>query len=855
MDGVLEAFGRHRLLTFDHDHATREPTVEIAHEALLGAWDRLRDWIDEARDDIRAERRLAVAAAEWDANERDPSFLLRGARLDQTKAWAETTTLAVSERDRTYLDECLAVQRAALEHERALERRSIRRLRSLVGLGLAAALVASTLTVVALDQRGRAEDEARISHAQELAAASVANLEVDPELSILLAVEAVRKTRSANGSVLPEAEEALHRAISASRLELEVPGLGGLLAWSPREVFVTEGPEGSGLIDIRDSETGERVRSFQGHDGDVNDVAFSPEGSMFASTGEDGTLKVWDASTWRLISSFTGRGAAWGPSFSADGSLVAAAWDPGTGNGQVQVFDASGHRVASTVDVPPPIDTALSPDGERIAVASSEGSVNVFDVGTREKVFTLAGGNCCTSSPSRGVSWSPDGRLIAASSRDAARVWDAESGTLRHTLLGHSSLVSSVAWSPDSSRLVTGSLDGTAKVWEIRSGGEQWSLSAQETRSGVAGVAFSGDGTRVMAADADITAVKVWDLGPTGNSEWAHLPAKGIPPAEFMPDGRRVVTTSPGGDDSGRAVTIWDLRTGRDLRSIGPPTDFFRFDDFDVRPDGGSIALGGWSNPDGPGGASSARAWETSTGEELYSIGHALNVNEVAFSPDGEYLATASWDATVQIVDRGGRVVEVLGGSLPVSDVAFNFDGRLVAAAEFSLEGGQVRIWDWAGEERILTIDVGSSSWPRVDFDPTGPRVVLTGSDGLGEVWDVDTRERLAVLAGSPGAAKDLEFSPDGSRIAIASVDGRVRLFDADTGAPQLVLPGSGCAVEGVAFSPDGTKLASSSGCDGVRIWALDIDDLLGIARREAGRSLTDDECRRYLRADRCPSV
>ena len=119
----------------------------------------------------------------------------------------------------------------------------------------------------------------------------------------------------------------------------------------------------------------------------------------------------------------------------------------------------------------------------------------------------------------------------------------------------------------------------------------------------------------------------------------------------------------------------------------------------------------------------------------------------------------------------------------------------------------------------------------------------------------MESGERLAVLAGPSGGVKDLAFSPDGSRIATASVDGLVRLFDAETGAQQLSLRGSGCAVEGVAFSPDGTKLASTSWCDGVRVWALDIDDLLEIARREAGRSLTDEECRQYLHVDECRRV
>jgi WD40 repeat protein len=875
MEAVIETFGARRLLSFDHDPVTRGPTVEVAHEALLREWDRLRGWVEGAREDVRAHRRLHAAAREWTDSGRDLGFLLRGSQLERYEAWTSSSGLALTGDEGAYLDASLAqraTERAEEESRRVreakLERRSARRLRALVAVFAAAALIAASLTVVATNQRGRAERGARVATARELAAASVANVEVDPELSILLAIEAVQTTRSADGSVLREAKEALHRAVTASRLELGVRGLGGLLAWSPRGVFVTEGPEDSGLIDIRDSQTGESVLSFKGHDGDVNDVAFSPDGSWLASTGQDSMLKVWDTSTWRPVLSYEGGFGAWGPSFSADGSLVAAAWD----GGHVRVLDLSGD-VVSEVRMDYAIDTALSPDGKQVAVARNWDPLGddvgaVFDVATGEEAFTLAGDNfCCPNPRSRGVSWSPDGRLVAASSEGMAGIWDAETGTLRHTLFGHSGLVLSVAFSPiNPSRLVTGSSDGTAKVWAIGpdSVQELWSLSAQETRSGVVGVAFSPDGTRVMAGDAGITAVKVWDLGPTGDAEWANLPAAGRPAAEFMPDGRRVVTTSSRGADfeRGRALTIWDLQTKRDQRTIGPATDFFRFLAFDVRPDGGSIALGGTSMASFFGGESAVRAWDTTTGKELFRIGHDLDVNEVAFSPDGEYLATASYDGTAKIIDRSGREIQVLGkspvpnrGQLVFSDVAFSFDGRLVATAENVWGQDQrVRIWDWVRGKLVFTIDADSPV-PQVDLDPTGPRVVLTGADGRTEVWDVDTRERLTVLAGSSGDVKDLAFSPDGSRIATASVDGRVRLFDANTGAQQLVLRGSGCAVWGVAFSPDGTTLASSSQCDGVRIWALDIDDLLKIALREAGRSLTDEECRQYLHVDRCPGV
>ena len=108
VDHVLDAFGRHRLLTFDRDPVTRGPTVEIAHEALLSAWVRLHGWIEEGRDDVREQRRIAAAATEWSGAGRDDGYLLRGAQLDQLAAWAAETDITLHPGERAYLDASIA---------------------------------------------------------------------------------------------------------------------------------------------------------------------------------------------------------------------------------------------------------------------------------------------------------------------------------------------------------------------------------------------------------------------------------------------------------------------------------------------------------------------------------------------------------------------------------------------------------------------------------------------------------------------------------------------------------------------------------------------------------------------------
>ena len=103
VDQVLSGFGSARLLSFDRDALTRGPTTEIAHEALLREWRRLHEWLDESRGEVRLQRALANAAAEWQAAGRDASFLLRGSRLHQVEDWAANATVALTDDERVYL--------------------------------------------------------------------------------------------------------------------------------------------------------------------------------------------------------------------------------------------------------------------------------------------------------------------------------------------------------------------------------------------------------------------------------------------------------------------------------------------------------------------------------------------------------------------------------------------------------------------------------------------------------------------------------------------------------------------------------------------------------------------------------
>jgi DNA-binding SARP family transcriptional activator/class 3 adenylate cyclase/ABC-type glycerol-3-phosphate transport system substrate-binding protein len=249
MEHVIDTFGRHRLLSLDRDPTTRGPTVEVAHEALLRSWDRLRVWIDLYRDDLARHRRITAAARDWESSARDPGLLLRGRRLEDLRTWTASTELALSREEQEYLaasvrehDRELEEGRAQAARERALERRSVNRLRGLVAVLTVAALVAAGLTAVAANRAGEAErrsDEARVA---ALTGAALSNLVPDPELSLVLALHAVSLSASLDQPVPAEAVEALHWSMQGAGVEY--PVADGPMA-------VVAGPLGSrGVFDL-----------------------------------------------------------------------------------------------------------------------------------------------------------------------------------------------------------------------------------------------------------------------------------------------------------------------------------------------------------------------------------------------------------------------------------------------------------------------------------------------------------------------------------------------------------------------------------------------------------------------------
>ena len=413
--------------------------------------------------------------------------------------------------------------------------------------------------------------------------------------------------------------------------------------------------------------------------------------------------------------------------------------------------------------------------------------------------------------PVRSVAFSPDGQRIVTGSDDTtAKVWEAASGRELLTLKGHTGWVKSVAFSPDGQRILTGGGDQTAKVWEAASGRELLTLKGHD--GGINSVAFSPDGERILTGGDDGTA-KVWEAA--GGRQLLTLRGHGGPiwSVAFSPDGRRIVTAS----DDGTAK-LWEAVSGRELITLkghSAPVSSVAFS-----PDGRRIVTGSWDM--------TAKVWDAASGRALLTLkGSDARINAVAFSPNGREILTGSddWAAKVWAAAGDREPLTLKGHDARINAVAFSADGRRIVTGS---DDATVKLWDAAGDRELLTLK-GHASWIRsVAFSQDGQRIVTGDGDGTVKVWEAATGRELLTFKGHDAWIWSVGFSPDGQRIVTGSGDQTARVWEAASGRELLTLKGHSAPVWSVAFAPDGRRILTAGVDATARVWeAADGRELL----------------------------
>jgi WD40 repeat protein len=852
-----------------------EGTAEVAHEALLHEWPRLRTWLEDDAEGRALHRRLTESSHAWDEGGRDAGDLYRGARLAATLEWADPHGSDLNELEHEFLRQ----SRSAAEGEETRTRQTNRRLRGLLA-GVAALLALSLLVgSLALSQRNQARDALTIADAGRLASRS--RVEQDPVLALLMTREAVSLDDSA------ETRSALFSALE-------------------RSPAITERIYGTGVASPAGDET--------------QWIAISPDGRTLAIGDASPTVEFFDAVQRAPLGALdvgTGTDRA---TFSPDGrTLMMATSSDELVSVDVATRTERGHvRTKGLVDA-----IAFAPDGTRLLTAEAlhdrelliprdpltlepsatrvrtrRGKDQVAPLASFAMAFSSDGRSLVTTRPGRGptVVWNADlrpirrfplgGNEIAMSpnGRVAAIVENRGEGT-NHTetrvaflniLTGVSHVTSSehggqastqfettgVSFTPDGRSVVTAGNDSRLAIWDVATASIRHSLGGTGDVP-LRGPVVSPDGDTAFTTDRNRSVV-VWDLTGSNSLPRPFTAGSGFPLWPFFamsPNGQLIAVASVSDPQFGTSGTIAlvdtsSLRVIRRIRYRSSSPMGLAFS-----PDSSTLAVGS----EGcaycrDGNRHFMRLWDVTSGRPETSNLPGVDGTQVwtlAFSPDGDTLAGggvvrdhgSGGRAYIWDLSDGGRLEGHVDAPQPMTQLAFTPDGSLLTAVIGESEGGDLMTWDAGSLASVLSVPIDNVGVYSSDVSNDG-RMIVTGGQAGPRLWDLATGNPLGpALTGLNGFAGTVDIGPDGSMVVGADESGDVLLWDVATGT--IIgdpLPGPGPKDWLAAyFTPDGHRLVVISMTGAGWVWDVDPSDWLERACAVAGRSFTPQEWQAFL--------